>query len=1209
MLERYDHRVTLESIIVSQPPERKQQQQQRPSNSESSKNTNSVGGRQGVNGGQKGGKAKVSLPTPRQQTGSDDIDHTPIHQKHPAASTVAVGSSSIAQSRSGAVSPRLTGGKKGPRSNDRPVSPRPTNQRNQRSKDNTSSKSGTEGGVSVIGDGRPGDGKRKSTSQTQHQQGGQASQVASSNRSLTEQPRKGKKASQQAAGTRNGVPVSTIQGKKRSVSPMRTQSNKQTSQNTNGSVRNIQNDRRGEDGVVKKVQGGESDTPKKSRKSMEEDDEFLWDSSEETEILDNDIVGSEPVFMTDTPPAEMSFRPVPQVVKPLVNGRSGDGVWLQDDDVKRDRQLLQQERQVPMFEVWKDSDDEYIDGGDDDGDAGMELGGGEEEGEEEESQNPVTWLDRGSVGHDESHTLPRTPEVSNINKVSESGVSSSLVPVPSHPWERTQSARNLQDVNDHFNALIRRVQSANPVRHLSTLTEGSGSSQSVAMAGDETFNVFTMSSLWGSCSGVLSSKLLLFDPDFPSGAENVHSAIKSSLSVYSLGSVDSLAEKQRSVQLYYSMLDALVEGTPVVDSNHGSSDLGNGVDMDLGTCGLKVSLADRKIGYQLLEEAVVSTQDSVTVQEAIEDEVKCSLRSKIIAELHKEIEKTPVEDSVVGEGTTEKDSHGLETRVEVEMLLSRFVSDVERGEVIVPPFNDESAYFSVYGKPFTEQFLTVNGVEQGDTLEMLTEKIFEEEQLCPSQNLSTLQLAFRAAAKLPWEGERKEVNSSTFADTGDVGNLVPENGLDDRSSGPASFEDPAIVTKVCLDGRKDTMHAPFVESLISLQEISQLECMPPVESEKKMFSLASPNQHEPLQVFPSAFDEGLSTHFPLSSVNPPGECSKEDKSVMVSTEQSQTEYNNSCFQSQTPVNKQLEVSTDISLNTMDGRGGGCGLSPAAVRVTLSAKVEEKTFNELSYVKESTPTLSATELCAGDGLQASTKEDSPNSSFNSDLRFLVDCFPSLDENYLCAILNMCEKNVEDALSVLLFSHNDMETSYEQNYAMYTSEDRSSTISSTSYYSDQHLQWQQLDSSPEQQNVSSQNDLPVATFSVSGGEEETVDNESNIVHQVTEPKLVPYFDSSCANDEEIARALQEELDLEAPSSSNQLSSLAGETVSDVTSVVDQRGRSSSHGSDEVYPSLTGDENLELKLSSSLARQLQEMFGSVAKKLPFEGTPGHD
>ena len=997
MLERYDHRVTLESIIVSQPPERKQQQQQRPTNSDSSKNANSVGSRQAVNGGQKGGKAKVSQPTPRQQTGSDDVDHAPTHQKHPATSTTATGSSTAA----GAVSPRPTAGKKGQRSNERPISPRPTNQRNQRSKDNTSAKSGTEGGgVSMIGDNRPGDGKRRTTPQTQHQQGGLTSQVVSSSKSQTEQSRKGKKATQQAAGTWSALLGTAAQGKKRSVSPARTQSNKQTSQNTNGTVRNVQNDRRGEDGVMKKIRESDSSS-KKSRKSMEEDDEFLWDSSEETEILDNGDIGSEPVFMTDTPPVEMSFRPVPQVGKPLINGRSS-GVHLQEGDLKHDRELLQQERQVPIFEVWKDSDDEYIDDSNGDGDVRMELGGREED--EEENPIPVAWLDKSNVhvSHDEGETLPRTPEIANISQMSENGVSSSLVPAPSHPWERTQSARDLQDVNDHFNALIRRVQSANPVHRLSTLTEVSGSSQSLATVGDETFNVFTMSSLWGSGVGLLSSKMQLFDPDFPSSAEPVDSAIKkSSLSVYSVGSIDSLTEKQKGVQSYYSMLDALVEEVPVADNQQGSG--GGEDDVNMNVSSLEVSMvheSDGKTGRQLLEEAVVSTQDSVTIQEAIEDELKCSLRNKIIAELYKEIDKTSLKDTATEE-MIEKDSHGLETQVDVEMFLPRSTSDVKKSGMVVPPFNDESAYFSAYGKPFTEQFLMDKSVEQGDSLEMLTEKIFEEEQLCPRQNLSTLQVAFRTAANLSLEGAKKEVMSSMLIDVGVDGNVVPEGGLDDWSSGPVPFEDPAIVTKVCLDGSKDSMQTPYMESMITLQEISQVDI---------------PNQCEPVQVFPSAFDEGLPAHFPLSSINPPAEIFKEDESLTTSTEQ--TLYNSS-FQSQTRRNDQLEVSTDISLNTVDGWSNGHGLSPAGM---LSADVEEKDVDELSYAKECTSTPSATD-------NALSKDDSPNSSFNSDLRFLIDCFPSLDETYLHAILNMCETNVEDALSVLLFSHNEMETSYE------------------------------------------------------------------------------------------------------------------------------------------------------------------------------------
>ena len=125
-----------------------------------------------------------------------------------------------------------------------------------------------------------------------------------------------------------------------------------------------------------------------------------------------------------------------------------------------------------------------------------------------------------------------------------------------------------------------------------------------------------------------------------------------------------------------------------------------------------------------------------------------------------------------------------------------------------------------------------------------------------------------------------------------------------------------------------------------------------------------------------------------------------------------------------------------------------------------------------------------------------------------------------------------------------------------------------------------------------------------FSIGGFEEEDEELADTLA---TEKQLVPYFhDSECENDEEIARALQEQLDLEVPSDSGETKEGEDVNATGETTIPDhQRGRSSSDGKTKERATSSGDENLELKLSLSLARQLQNMFGPVTDYLPFEGT----
>ena len=210
----------------------------------------------------------------------------------------------------------------------------------------------------------------------------------------------------------------------------------------------------------------------------------------------------------------------------------------------------------------------------------------------------------------------------------------------------------------------------------------------------------------------------------------------------------------------------------------------------------------------------------------------------------------------------------------------------------------------------------------------------------------------------------------------------------------------------------------------------------------------------------------------------------------------------------------------------------------------------------------------------------------NVASESDLMFLIGCFPHLEPSYLNRILQKCSGNVEDAVSIALVSatvpDRDLFSLTTPTCAdvTYSADETCSSISSAS----DHL----LSTSaeyPEDSNVPSLSALALAHVSVS---------------QSPEGKMGVSFsphredDSECANDEEIARALQEQMNMEEKSLSVSESEAVG--------VQNDRGRVESAvcGDDGVH----SDDNLELKLTTSLARQLQALFGPVDQYLPFQG-----
>ena len=1262
MLERYDHRVTLESIIVSQPPERKP----KPTDSEPSRASSGGNGGQSANtGGQyrERGRTTIRSPTtPRHQHGGGayETDHT-HHSKQ--------------QNRSSQLSPRP--GRRDQRSNDSSgggrVSPRPTNQRGQRSSKDNSGRNGNEqyhhqnhhfgtsgasessaGRVSVIGEGRPSssDNRKKTTptSSNQHQhQTTHQSQTAStasvySNKSQNDQfsRAKGRRTTaqqqqqqQQQAGSKSTLGTTTAaSNKKRSMSPSprgpgASSSSKQNSQivggRENGHRRREYGDRAvGNGHVGQKRSGGRGSAGegKKSRRGTEEDmdDEFLWDSSEETEILDadegvggggggEDDLRNGPVFMTDEPPKNASFRPVPQVGKAMMNGITvSGGIGVNVKEGKR----------VPIFDVWKDSDDEDID----DSNEG-----------EEESPIPIPVVQEGQGGRQQQHALQRTVEVANVSDktnvdVFEPPSMGVIQAPPSHPWERTQSARDLQEVNDHFTSLIRRVQSANPTQPLSTLSESDGS---LVNSSDETFNVFTMSSVWGSQSGLLGSKIQLYfgeDADSKLRVDRIDSLIKSYSSLRHSDSSESQLEKQKKAQSFYSMLDALTEELPATTDKVQSKEIDDGIDEH------KIrrvdSLGEERVGVRskLLDEAVQGTQSSLTVQEAIEDEAKCPLRSKLIEELLTENISVRGKNKRTLESVIESASDMLETNVDVETLLPEqtFESDLNRSS-LPPPVKTDASVADVNDTPLKGamvSFVADSSFEEGCSVEAFTDKVFVEEKLNPQQN-------FQAAFQIIAQKAILEQRPSSLAKVDKEAHKREKESFEESTE--STFEDPAIVSKVCLAGESDANLKKLPANEGNRSALLEKE-------ENKSLPVSSPEQLEPLDVFPSAFDEGLATSFPPSSAAaaPLTETADKSQSTTNSREES-SEPISSPLQSQTPVNEPTEPGISDANNVdNDNTGGGdndrCGQEEEVTFEPLSAETD-KPANEGISAADSALTLTTVSEPSLEGYYLDWSAPSvdnltASSNWESDLLFLIECFPDLEPNYLSTLLKMCKGSLEAAISTTLVSHSQISSPVEEQSFMYlesqfsadTTDDASSTISSASYTSQSHgFGGQQLDSSPEQQTTSAASQYNKVD-PVPGDRQKTIfsigdenDEKSDVV---LEPQLVPFFEEpECANDEEIARMLQEELNHEASSSdqlqqSNQeaTTSAAGSAASVhdriAETAMEKRDRSSSHGSEDTHeprPS-TGDENLELRLSASLARQLQDMFGPVTDKLPFEG-----
>lgn len=187
----------------------------------------------------------------------------------------------------------------------------------------------------------------------------------------------------------------------------------------------------------------------------------------------------------------------------------------------------------------------------------------------------------------------------------------------------------------------------------------------------------------------------------------------------------------------------------------------------------------------------------------------------------------------------------------------------------------------------------------------------------------------------------------------------------------------------------------------------------------------------------------------------------------------------------------------------------------------------------------------------------------------DLGFLKECFPDLESGYLEELYQLCEKDVEKAVSCVLgYPHTSREGGTKESSTL------SNTISQVSV-------------------AASDTDTKTATRQLL----EYLQTDSGVPHSTwlhhrdktsaTDAGLL----SDCVDDEAIARQLQQELDHEVQTLHT--------TNPPGPSQDEEKITTNSHEAP------VGDANLILTLTPSLAQQLQEMFGSVTTLLPFPGT----
>jgi hypothetical protein len=191
---------------------------------------------------------------------------------------------------------------------------------------------------------------------------------------------------------------------------------------------------------------------------------------------------------------------------------------------------------------------------------------------------------------------------------------------------------------------------------------------------------------------------------------------------------------------------------------------------------------------------------------------------------------------------------------------------------------------------------------------------------------------------------------------------------------------------------------------------------------------------------------------------------------------------------------------------------------------------------------------------------------------SDLNFLTECFPDLEEGYLEQLLFQNDGNVEEAVSMALLSVSPLSPLSSQAYFGIGYETQTSNESSRSGGS---VSLKARGWNPEDTT----NDEVLARALQDKLDHENGDNSAAVADGGGLHLENGRLHLGSNDDEEIARILEEELNCSG----------------------DEHVQS---GDKTEHLPVTADENLVLKLTPSLARQLQNLFGSVHQHLPNGG-----
>ena len=200
---------------------------------------------------------------------------------------------------------------------------------------------------------------------------------------------------------------------------------------------------------------------------------------------------------------------------------------------------------------------------------------------------------------------------------------------------------------------------------------------------------------------------------------------------------------------------------------------------------------------------------------------------------------------------------------------------------------------------------------------------------------------------------------------------------------------------------------------------------------------------------------------------------------------------------------------------------------------------------------------------------------------SDLVFLVECFPDLGRSFLSLLLQQNQGNVEEAVSSALLS------TITSHLPLSIGGGESEVFG---HGFPPSLGYHQL-------CIHDKTRLSVQEPSSSAA---SVTSESEMESGVN-GDLVVSEDDACADDEEIARIIHEQLNFENLGESDVCAVRMSERAEG-----EVKGEEGEGKGEEGAPvsEVQEDDNLVLRLSRSLASQLQQMFGSVANHLPQEG-----